>query len=90
MVACDLFMLQAAVAAGVGQAERSATLYGAAQLILDTTEYKYPTYNTDEFERHIQLAREQLAENFEAFVKDGRAMTLDQAIEYALEPSIKS
>jgi predicted ATPase len=84
MVACDLFMLQAAVAAGVGQAQRSAKLYGAAQLILDTTEYKYPAYHIDEFERHIQLAREPLAENFESFVQEGRAMTMEQAIDYAL------
>ena len=85
MVACDFFMLQAAVAGGVGQAERSAKLYGAAQLILDTTEYKYLPSHIDEFERHIQLAREQLAENFEAFVKEGRAMTMEQAVAYALE-----
>jgi hypothetical protein len=85
MIACDLFMLQAAVAGGVGQAERSAKLYGAAQWILDTTEYKYPPYHIEEFERHIQLARTQLAENFEALVRAGRTMTMEQAVAYALE-----
>ena len=75
----------AAVSAGLDELERSAKLYGAAQAIMTTTSYKYPSNDMAEFERHIQLAREQLKENFESFVSEGRSMTLEQAIEFALE-----
>jgi non-specific serine/threonine protein kinase len=86
--ASDLLMGLAAISAGLGQPERSATLYGAAQLIMDTSDYKYSPYDMTEFERHIQLAREQLGNaRFEALAAEGRLMTMEQAIELALERS---
>ncbi|HLO15148.1 MAG TPA: hypothetical protein VK206_09985, partial [Anaerolineales bacterium] len=82
---CDFLMGLAAVSAGLDQPERAAKLYGAVQTILDTVDYRYPGNDRSEFERHIQLAREQLKERFEMYVEEGRSMTMEQAVEYALE-----
>jgi predicted ATPase/class 3 adenylate cyclase len=83
--ACDFLMGLAAVSAGLDQPERAAKLYGATLAILDTIDYNYPGNDRNEFERYIQLAREQLAEKFESLVNEGRAMTMEQAIAFALE-----
>lgn len=85
MSACDFLMGLAAVSAGLDQPERAAKLYGATLAILDTIDYKYPGNDRNEFERHIQLARKQLGEKFESLVYEGRAMTMEQAIAFALE-----
>ena len=85
IIACDFLMGLSAVSAGLDQPERSAKLYGAGQTIMNITDYKYSPYDRAEFERHIQLARQRLAESFEPFVQAGRAMTMEQAIAYALE-----
>jgi tetratricopeptide (TPR) repeat protein len=85
MSACDFLMGLAAISAGLDQPQRAAKLYGAVQAILDSINYKYPGNDRNEFERHIQLAREQLAETFETFVNEGRLMTMEQAIAFALE-----
>lgn len=83
--ACVLLMGLAAVAGGTNQSKRSATLYGAAQTIFDATEYRMQPFNQKELERHIQLAREHLRlEEFTASSNDGRAMTREQAIQFAL------
>ena len=87
MSACDFLMGMAATSAGHNQPERSAKLYGAAQAILDTVDYKFPGDDRSEFESHIQRAREQLQERFESFVEEGRSMSLEQAIAFALEES---
>jgi predicted ATPase/transcriptional regulator with XRE-family HTH domain len=84
--ACDFLTGSAAVAGGQNQPERAAKLYGAAQAIFDTTDYRIPPFDRDEFDRHIQIARDQLGETrFEALAAEGHAMTLEQAIAYALE-----
>jgi predicted ATPase/class 3 adenylate cyclase len=84
---CDLLMGAAAVAAGTDQPERAAKLYGAAQALLETTDYRIPPFDRAEFDRHTQIARLQLGEvKFEVLVTEGRAMTIEQAIAYALEP----
>ena len=86
--ACDLLTGSTAVAAGTNQPERAAKLYGAAQAILETTDYSFPTFDRAEFDRHIQIARDQLGEaRFEALAAEGRAMTMEQAVAYALEDS---
>jgi hypothetical protein len=39
-----------------------------------------------ELDRHIQIAREQLGKtNFETFTAEGCAMTVDEAVAFALE-----
>jgi tetratricopeptide (TPR) repeat protein len=82
---CDLLMGLAVVFAGINQPERSAKLYGAAQAILHTVDYKYDDIERKEFDRHIRIAREQLQERYELFVEEGRSMTEEQAVEIALE-----
>jgi predicted ATPase len=84
--ACDLLVAAAAIAGGTNQPERSAKLYGAAQTIFDAIDYRISALDQKEFDRHIQLARDQLGKSaFEAFSNEGRAMTMQQATEYALE-----
>jgi hypothetical protein len=83
---CDLLTASAATAAGTNQTERAAKLYGAGQVLFETTDYQIPPFDQAEFNRHIQIAREQLGEErFEALAEEGRAMTMEQAITYALE-----
>jgi predicted ATPase/transcriptional regulator with XRE-family HTH domain len=72
----------AAVAAGTHQPARAARLYGAVQTISD----RIAPPDRVECEQHIQIARDQLGETmFELLVAEGRAMTLEQAIELALQ-----
>ena len=86
--ACDLLTGLAAVAGGTNQPERAAKLRGAAQALFATTDYRFPPFDRAEFDRHIQIARDQLGEAaFEAIAAEGRAMTLEQAIAYTLEES---
>jgi tetratricopeptide (TPR) repeat protein len=77
---------QAAISAGTDQPERAARLSGAAQTISESLGYQISRYNQAEFDRHIQMAREQLGtDKFENLANVGRAMTMEQAIAYALE-----
>jgi len=73
------------VAAGLHQPERAAELYGAAQARLMTAPDRTPPLDRVEFERHLQLAREQLGEErFHAMHIEGCAMSMEQAIDVAL------
>ena len=82
-----LFVLsQAAISAGTNQPERAARLSGAAQEVLERLDYQISRLDQAEFDRHIQMAREQLGtDKFENLANEGRAMTMEQAVEYALE-----
>lgn len=82
---CDLLVGFAAIAAGTNQPERAAKLYGAAQVLFETTDYRHPAFERDEFNRHMQMAQEQLGgAKFEQLMSEGYAMTMEQAIQYAL------
>ena len=88
---CDLFTSLAAVAAETNQPERAAKLHGAAQVLFETTDYRFSPFDRAEFDRHVQIAREQLGDMaFEALVAEGRAMTTQQAIELALREDDQS
>ena len=88
ITACDFLIGSAAISAGMNQPERAAKLYGAAQPLFETTDYRIPPFDRAEFDRHIQIARDQLGDaKFKALAAEGRAMTLEQAVEYALEDS---
>jgi tetratricopeptide (TPR) repeat protein len=88
ITAADLLIATAAIAAGINQPGRAAKLYGAAQALFETTDYRTLPFDQAEFDHHIQIAREQLGEErFEALATEGRAMTMEQAIAYALETS---
>jgi len=80
------FIGLAAVAAGTNQPERASILFGAAQAIPDTTGKHYLPFDQTGFERHIQMARDQLgAETFTTLQARGRALLLKEAITFALE-----
>ena len=84
--AIDFLIGSAAVAGGTNQSERAAKLQGAAFTLFETTDYRIPPFDRAEFDRHIQIAREQLADvMFEALSAEGRAMTMEQAVAYALQ-----
>jgi predicted ATPase/transcriptional regulator with XRE-family HTH domain len=86
ITACDFLTGSAAISAAMNQRERAAKLYGAAQALFETTDYRIPPFDRAEFDRHIQMAREQLGEErFEALAAEGHAISIEQAIEYALE-----
>jgi hypothetical protein len=77
---------QAAIAAGTNQPERAARLSGAARGISESLDYRIAPFNQAEFDRHIQVAREHLGKKrFEALAGEGRAVTMEQAIAYALD-----
>jgi hypothetical protein len=85
------FTGSSAVAAGTNQPERAAQLFGAAQAILENSDHQLERFDRAEFDRHIQIAREQLGKaKFEAIASEGRAMPLGRAIEYAIEISTRS
>jgi hypothetical protein len=74
----------AAAAAGRHQPERSARLDGAAQSIGETAHVIL--IDRAPFDPHIQIAREQLGQEiFSALQAEGRAMSRERAVLYALE-----
>jgi predicted ATPase/DNA-binding XRE family transcriptional regulator len=75
----------AAVAGETHQPERAARLAGAARAMLETGGRPLPPEEAREFGRRIQIARDQLGETlFEALMAEGRALSLEQAIDLAL------
>jgi tetratricopeptide (TPR) repeat protein len=75
-----------AVAGATNRPEHCAKLYGAAWAAVQASEFRTDPFDRAEFDRHIQIASEQLGETrFEAEVAEGRAMTMEHAIRYALE-----
>jgi tetratricopeptide (TPR) repeat protein len=83
--AAGLLLGQAATAAGQGQPEAGARLAGMAQALFQANKHRLPSLDRAELDRHIQIAREQLGEaRFEALAGEGAALTLEDALEYAL------
>ncbi|MGQ0604706.1 MAG: ATP-binding protein, partial [Anaerolineales bacterium] len=75
----------AALAVKEEEPERAAPLYGAAQALLDSVGAKLDAIDRLGYDQYVATAREQLGEA--AFAKAwaaGRAMTMEQAIEFAL------
>lgn len=78
----------AAVSSGLNKLERAARLYGAMRGIGIFGTSPSSLWEHEKFNLHINIAREQLGEErFESFAIEGRAMTMEQAVAYALEPS---
>jgi predicted ATPase len=79
----------AGVASSLGQGERAARLFGAAGALHETV--GVPITSTEhgtEYKRDITKARAQLGEEaFEKATHEGRAMSMEQVIEYALDES---
>ena len=75
----------AGVAGDRGQAERAARLLGAEQALCESIGAVLTPSDASAFERGMAAARGALGETaFAAAVVEGRTMSLDQAIEYAL------
>jgi DNA-binding CsgD family transcriptional regulator len=78
----------AAVAGTRGQDERSARLFGAAEVIIEeigVLRYKDHQPNSSLYELTVAAVRSRLGEeSFEEVRAGGRAMTLEEAVEYAL------
>ena len=75
-----------AVAAGLLQYERSARLAGAGKALQDDFSYVMPPVDLWEIDPLMQIAHEQLGDTqFEALAAEGRAMTMEQAVAYALQ-----
>jgi hypothetical protein len=75
----------AEVADGNDQPERAVRLLGAAQALLGTIGARFETHDRVEFESLVNAARAALNDaTFAAAWAEGRAMTLEQAIDYAL------
>jgi tetratricopeptide (TPR) repeat protein len=76
----------AVLAGRQGQAERAIRLLGAAEAFCETLGARPPVANALDYERTVAAGRDVLGEAaFAATWAEGRAMSLDQAIEYALE-----
>jgi len=73
-----------------GEAQRAAKLFGAAQALREAVGYPQPPGERAVQEPYLLAARSRLEETWEAALAEGRAMLLEQAIDYALsdEPSI--
>jgi len=83
----NLELLAAAVSMR-GEHERAAWLFGAAEALREAVgAFVLPLYRA-EYERGVAAVRSGLDEvAFSAAWAEGRAMTPEQAVEYALEPS---
>jgi len=86
---CRFLTAMSSVAAGTGDSERCARLFGAAQVAMNSfPDFRMDPFDRAEFDRHIQIAREQLGGvAFEGLAAEGRALSLEQAIDFALEKS---
>jgi predicted ATPase/DNA-binding XRE family transcriptional regulator len=69
-----------------GYAERAARLFGAAETLLEQIGASLQAADLADYERNLAAVRSQLTERkFAAARQEGRAMTPEQAIAYALE-----
>lgn len=83
---CDLLLGSAAIAAGTDQRQRAAKLYGAAQALFETVDYRIQQFDYTEFDRPLQTVKTELGiAAFESLATEGRAMPIEQAVAYALE-----
>ena len=67
-----------------GEAERAAKLFGAAQALREAVGYQQPPSARAVQEPYLVAARSRLEETWEAALAEGRAMELEEAVEYAL------
>ncbi|MFQ5796576.1 MAG: tetratricopeptide repeat protein [Candidatus Bipolaricaulia bacterium] len=69
-----------------GQPERAARLFGAAEVLREAIGFPLPLGRRAGYDRNVAAVRADLSgEAFEVAWAEGRAMTLEQAIAYALE-----
>jgi non-specific serine/threonine protein kinase len=78
----------AAIIAAQGKGERAAQLLGAVEFLAGTLATPLPMMDRMQYDRHRAAVRAQLDEaSFAAASAAGRALTMEQAIAYAIENS---
>jgi hypothetical protein len=66
--------------------QRAVRLYGAAEALREAIGMPLPLYERTQYERDIEASRKNLDERtFTNARAEGRAMTLEQAVAFALE-----
>ncbi len=76
----------AAVAAAAGQGVRAARLFGAAESAREMAGSRALEFEIPEYRHNVAVTRNQMAEDdFAAAWAEGRTMTLEQAMAYAME-----
>jgi predicted ATPase/DNA-binding SARP family transcriptional activator len=81
---CRFLTSMSAISGGTDQPELCAKLFGAAQAIFGITDFGLSQFDHTEFDRHIQIARDQLGSaTFDMLSNEGRTITIEQAIELA-------
>jgi tetratricopeptide (TPR) repeat protein len=79
----------AALTSAQGQAERAARLWGAAQVLREALGAPLSQYERAEYDQCLAETRSMIGEeSFATAWSVGRTLTLDQAIEYALEDTL--
>ena len=74
------------IAAAEGQAERAISLITASQSLIAKLGLSFPSTHSAWLDRHLEAARAQLGEEkFAAAAAQAQAMSLDQAVKYALD-----
>jgi predicted ATPase/DNA-binding CsgD family transcriptional regulator len=77
----------ARAAAALEQPRRAAQLFGAAEIVREAIHTHVFPANRADYEHSVAIVQKALGERaFEAAWAEGRAMTLDRAIDYALQP----
>ncbi len=75
----------AGAAGAQGQVEQAAQLFGAAEALLEASGLRLDDFDRADYDRNVATVRTQLGESaFAAAWAEGRAMTLEQAVAYAL------
>ena len=74
------------LAAAQGQIERAARLWAAAEALRETIGHAMATKDKEEYDRQVMEARAACCdEEFKKLWREGQEMTLEQAVEYALQ-----
>jgi tetratricopeptide (TPR) repeat protein len=85
MIASESLEGMACIAAAEGEAERAARLFGAAKALREAVGYQHMPEEDAWREPYLATARSRLGEKaWEQALAEGRAMTLERAVAYAL------
>jgi predicted ATPase len=71
--------------ATAGEPERAARLCGASEAILDRLGARLDTLDRADYERTLACLRSQLGEKLDDLLEEGRAMSMDRAVAYAVD-----
>ncbi len=72
------------VEASKGRLERAARLCGATETILEGLGTRLDTLDRADYERTLGTLKSRLRERFETLINEGRVMSLEKAVEYAV------